>query len=184
MEPGHMFHTIEGDKEMIEGNVDEYGDSYCRDVTAAQLRKVFDDMPKLENSVEGTSLLNYFHDRDVGLVDLPGWMFRGAAVFLDQHNSESEMRLLVDGKESLASLRDAELDAAGTVVKFEGGRVVEWLEDHATTHILVGKDRTRLKLLREAVSHRVPVARIVSVDWVVESFREGTRLDEERFTVT
>jgi len=184
MEPEHMFYTIEDDKEMIEGNVDEYGDSYCRDVTAQHLRKVFNDMPKLEKNVEGASLLSHFHDRDAGLVDLPGWMFRGAAVFLDQANSKSETGPLFHGEESLAPLRDAELDAAGMVLKFAGGRVVEWLEDHATTHILVGKDRTRLKLLREAVSHRMPVARIVSVDWVVESFKEGTRLDEERFAAT
>jgi hypothetical protein len=35
-----MFHTIAGDTEMIAANVDEFGDSYCRDVNVEGLRKV------------------------------------------------------------------------------------------------------------------------------------------------
>lgn len=36
----HMFHIIEKDKEQIESNVDEYGDSYVRDVTVDELKDV------------------------------------------------------------------------------------------------------------------------------------------------
>jgi hypothetical protein len=35
-----MFHTIADDVEMIAENVDEFGDSYCRDVSVEALRKV------------------------------------------------------------------------------------------------------------------------------------------------
>jgi hypothetical protein len=35
-----MLHTIPDDTEMIAANVDEFGDSYCRDVNGAGLRKV------------------------------------------------------------------------------------------------------------------------------------------------
>jgi hypothetical protein len=36
----HMFYAIDDDMEMIAANVDEYGDSYCRDVSIEALRKV------------------------------------------------------------------------------------------------------------------------------------------------
>jgi hypothetical protein len=36
----HMFHTVPDDVEMIAENVDEFGDSYCRDVSVEGLRKV------------------------------------------------------------------------------------------------------------------------------------------------
>lgn len=36
----HMFHIIEKDKEEIEINIDEYGDSYVRDVTVDELKDV------------------------------------------------------------------------------------------------------------------------------------------------
>lgn len=39
-EPGHMHFTRELDVDMIAANVDEYGDSYCRDLTMDGLRKV------------------------------------------------------------------------------------------------------------------------------------------------
>lgn len=35
-----MHFTTKDDVEMIAANVDEYGDSYCRDVTVNSLRKV------------------------------------------------------------------------------------------------------------------------------------------------
>jgi len=35
-----MFHTVPSDEEMIAANVDEFGDSYCRDVNVESLRKV------------------------------------------------------------------------------------------------------------------------------------------------
>ena len=35
-----MYYTTEEDFSIIERNVDEFGDSYCRDVTAEGLREV------------------------------------------------------------------------------------------------------------------------------------------------
>jgi hypothetical protein len=35
-----MFHTVADDVAMIAANVDEFGDSYCRDVNVDSLRKV------------------------------------------------------------------------------------------------------------------------------------------------
>jgi hypothetical protein len=34
-----MFHAIPEDAELVKRNVDEFGDSYCRDITADQLKK-------------------------------------------------------------------------------------------------------------------------------------------------
>lgn len=36
----HMLHMAEKDRQMISQNIDEFGDSYCRDVTVNDLKVV------------------------------------------------------------------------------------------------------------------------------------------------
>jgi hypothetical protein len=40
MQSSHMLHITDVDRPMIDANVDEYGDSYCRDISAEELKGV------------------------------------------------------------------------------------------------------------------------------------------------
>lgn len=45
-EPSHILFAAAEDEEEINGNVDEYGDSYLRDLDEAELKKLLDGMTK------------------------------------------------------------------------------------------------------------------------------------------
>ncbi|KAI9820978.1 MAG: DNA ligase (ATP) [Thelocarpon impressellum] len=158
-EPRHMFFATEASAEDVLKNVDEHGDSYARDVSVDELKKIFAQMPLKEVDDSRTETVKQsLHEQQ----ELCGWIFSGVAAFIEGGG----MRLRL----------------ASNIFTFAGGRIVEDLDDSSLTHVVVGDDRSRLKSIRERMSDRHKrLPRLVSVEWVEESWREGTRVDEDCF---
>jgi DNA ligase-4 len=176
-EPRHMFYTVQGEVEKIQQNVDEFGDSYARDIDAKELKEICDNIPKdeLRDSVETDNLLSQLqgHDHDLSLSDMKGFMFRGFCT-------------LIAGWESCERAADLDEDGLRCLLvehklRFGSANVVSDLDDPNITHIVVGTGVDSLGSIREKISYRKRVPRIVTLEWVEDSWREGTLLDEERY---
>jgi DNA ligase 4 len=132
-EPAHMYFTRESDRDLVATAVDEYGDSYCRDLTVAGLRKVCKAMKMPYEQIDQLTFLEQLNDLGIDTDDLPGNMFRRVFAYFDQNDD-------VDGR------------FAETIICFLNGRVAKELEEAETTHIIVGKNCTKLDEIRAVIS--------------------------------
>lgn len=169
-----MFHTIDEDRELIEQNTDQFGDSYCRDVNASDLRKIFEAMPvKFEINLDATELLGQFEEHGLDFSPLPGWLFRGLVVYFDQGD------VVMENGSGNVHEHD-EFEFVRQQVKFGAGVVADSLEEGVVTHIILGSDTSRLKVIRKTISSWRRLPRIVTSEWVAENWKEKTIIDEER----
>lgn len=162
LEPHHLFFTTEQDAGKFDQNLDEYGDSYAKDVTSDELLAIFKKMPsKLGGGAKSSAFLEQLNDHGNQLDNMPGWMFTGVKVYCD--NAPADITRLLT---------------------FAGAEIALSIEASAITHIVVGgTDSTRLQELRKTISSRSRIPRLVSSAWVHDSWREKTRLDEERESI-
>lgn len=157
IEPRHVLFSKEEDEDSFRDNIDEYGDSFARDVDMEELEKLLADMPKFEDvDYEADEIMDELFDDDV--LDGPGCMFRG-------------LRMCVAGEGAI-------LEAAKRIILFAGARLARSLEDDKITHVVVSGEEPARELRIQTASRRRP-PRIVTTEWVMRSLREGTRLDEE-----
>lgn len=176
-EPGHMLFTVPEEQEAIEHNVDEFGDSYARDLDELELKDISEQMPKDElrepfNVKEFLDQLER-HGHDLGFRDMKGFMFKGLCVYTDGRRKYMELGDL--DEEGLRRLFVEDR------VIFGNGSVADDFEDRNITHIIVGGDCLALKEIKQRISHRKKLPHIVTMEWVEESWTEGTLLDEERY---
>ncbi len=177
LEPGHVFFARVEDEQGIERNVDEYGDSYFRDLDVGELRVVLADMPKEELAPDYE--IDDFH-KDLEALGVDGtdqgksFLFHGLKVCIDGYGSSSTDEL--EGK-------DLEKMFVRNKIAFGHGRIVEEMEDDDITHFVADGGGERLREIKHLVSKRKNVPRVVSMDWVRDSWREGTLIDEERYAV-
>ena len=73
-----------------------------------------------------------------------------------------------------------ESEAAKTTVTFAGAKIATEAEDESVTHIVVSPD-SDLKALRKMISMRTRIPRLVTTQWLSESWKERTLIDEERY---
>lgn len=176
-EPGHMFYTVQEDIENIRRNIDEFGDSYARDVDVTELRAICAAMPKDEmgghfDAEEFLGQMNE-HGRDLGLENMKGFMFKGLCMYVNGNERGVDLADLDEQGLRRLSMEDK--------LKFGLGSVVWDLEDRSITHIIVEGGIETVRDIREVISHRRKLPRIVSFKWVEDSWREGTLLDEEGY---
>ena len=172
-EPRHVFFAKEESDVLSDANVDQHGDSYARDVNIDELKGLFKNMPL---GFEGKTNVSDFRDqlREHGndLGELPCWMFNDLLLYADQGQ--------MNGLAPTTAVEDLDLRLACNTVCFAGGVLSDALVE-GLTHILIGRDKSRLQDLRARVSQfngRLP--RIVTAAWVEQSWQEKTLLDEER----
>ncbi|TID18225.1 DNA ligase 4 [Venturia nashicola] len=172
MEPSHMLHIADKDREMIAQNVDEFGDSYCRDITVEDLKIV------PEHEINHKLLLAQFKEHNPDLAESPGWMFNGLVVYFDKVDKTID-QLDGDTKPEDEAGYDLDTKLAGHIVHFSGGRIAGDLDDTGITHVVVGGDENRLREIcgRNSLKSRIP--RLVTMDWIRESWKEDSLLDEE-----
>ncbi|KAK7730022.1 DNA ligase (ATP) [Botryosphaeria dothidea] len=185
----HLFHATDDDAIAADGNVDQWGDSFARDVAdLKEMRTIVDAMtvPKVEDEEFEERFLGQLEEHGVELMGeevSKGWLFRGCrVVFLDGVDDAAEIAR-AHSDDDPDSTR---LYIARQIVRFAGGEVVRKLdgENGTVTHVVVGSELSKdmLKEIREEISRRDgPVPRIVGVEWIEESWKEKTMLDEERF---
>lgn len=161
LEPGrHLFHTIAADEGKFEREVDEFGDSFVRDLEEEELGALLKSKPaKGEEGFEAEEVWGQLLEHGgLGVEEVVGCMFRGLRGFFGEGVEGSVRRLW----------------------EFAGGQVVRRLaEGEAVTHVLVGKEQD-VKGLRREVAGWATLPRIVREEWILESWGERTRLDEER----
>ena len=160
-EPRHLFYTTTAQEGEYDGNVDEFGDSYARDVTADELRELFIKLPAaVEEEFDGQEVLQQLQEQHgVEVNALPGWMFYGFVVYCDGEVSAEVKRVL----------------------EFAGAVVLREVKTEEVTHVVVGDGgESKIRELREELASRLRQPRIVTESWVMECWREKTLLDEER----
>ncbi|KAL2053023.1 hypothetical protein ABVK25_006660 [Lepraria finkii] len=189
-----MFFTAEDSESHIERAVDEYGDSFARDVTVDELREarrsvtstfpgitdifqIFDSMPtKYEHRFSASDFRIELDDHDHELGQLSGWIFEGLLIYADH-------QLGGDAAHSTQKDPGFRTSQAFNTARFAGASMVSDLKE-GVTHVLVGGDRSRIRALRQDVSGFKRLPHLVTIDWIEKSWLEKTLLDEERFAPT
>ncbi|UNI16471.1 DNA ligase (ATP) [Purpureocillium takamizusanense] len=179
----HLFHATDETRAAAMHNTDQYGDSYARDTSVEELRDVLADMPKLESlgeAFDASVFLRELEERQKGLGDLRGFMFRGCVV----HFRPAEEAATAGARQRLL------LSKLARYVEYAGGRVEDALGggDGVVTHVvIVGDDAMEMGEVADEVRREVSgwrrIPRVVTGGWVEESWAEKTRLDEEQYAV-
>jgi DNA ligase-4 len=173
-EEGHLFHATDALLDAAAQNTDQFGDSYARDVGVDELRELLRDMPKLERveSFDKVLFLEQLEQHGKDVTTLRSFMFSRCRVLF----------YLADGA------KENTKDKWERYIQYAGGSCSQDLDDESVTHIVVlGDDAMEIgdvsDKLRSRLSSRRKIPRLVSEQWVEESWRERTLLDEERYVV-
>ncbi|KAK4225568.1 hypothetical protein QBC38DRAFT_482684 [Podospora fimiseda] len=166
-EQGHLFCGSEEMQRLAGENVDEYGDSYVRDVKVDELKQILDGMEmEEEDEFDAEEFLDQLEDRGKGL--MAGFMFRKCKVYFTLAGDDD--------------VSETEVVKLGNKIRFGNGEVVEDLEDKGLTHVVVvGKDQEVVADVRYQVSLRRNPPRIVTAKWVEDCWKEETMIDEEDY---
>ena len=183
LEPRHMFHTKPESQAEIEQAVDEFRDSYTRDTTVDELTEIFDSMPNNfdrvfdeEEDFDAAKFKAELKEHDQGLGDLQGWMFEGVVIYADRDGASVNGEGLIQ-----SSPADIMIKQTCDYARFAGASFAHDLnENQGVTYILVGSDKERIKHLRRQISTFRLLPRLVRPEWIEQSWRERTLVDEER----
>lgn len=167
----HLFYVQDNNQLDFFTNVDEYGDSYARDIADVEEMRMLLDAVGQKKPL-GTTTFN----REEFLTQLEdhGESFAGLKTHMFSH-----MKVLfhVDEQDVDGALR-AQL--ARNYVRFGGGVVVEHGDENGITHIVVEGEQQAVQFNKR--KHKISnMARTVGIAWIEKCWHEGTRLDEERF---
>lgn len=172
-ETGHLFHATEPTRRHAEEAVDEFGDSYARDLSMKELRELLNSMPKEVLIGEPFSKEEFLtqltaHGHDIG--SLRSYIFRGSTVYFSA----------TDDVAPVSSLK------LKNWVRYGGGLVTDDLSDRSITQVVImgGTERGEREKAAEVhsiISRRSPVPRVVSRQWVEDCWKNCTMIDEERY---
>lgn len=162
-EPTHMFFATSAAQRAISESIDEFGDSYSRDVSIDELVRIFGQMPEqFGKSSDADLLIEQLREHGHLGNEVRCWMFRNLKIYLDNGSDSDELRMKL----------------VYNLIRFAGGQIVDTLDDKNITHVVVGNKAGQL---RSTLSGRARLPRIVTCQWVEDSWHEKTLLDEERF---
>ncbi|KAI9801549.1 MAG: DNA ligase (ATP) [Sarcosagium campestre] len=170
LEPKHFFFALPASRKQSVRQVDVYADSYARDVSVTDLRNVCKHMkPAPSQTFDRSSFLARLESRGLTLQGIRGFLFADVVIYVDDPRKEA-------GEGS-----NLTLDLVLCKVRYAGGRASD-LGDEQVTHVVVdGDDKTRLRSIRDSISTRRVLPRIVTSEWVEQCWAESTLIDEERF---
>jgi len=136
---------------------------------------------KYEAEFDPSAFVSELERHGTGLGDLPGWMFRDLVLYFDTADHSKPNGATNGAQHNSPDPRDLQFQMACTTARFLGAQIVSDLGDKRITQIVVGRDTSRLRRIREELTRRERIPRIVTFDWIEESWAERTLLDEERF---
>lgn len=129
-------------------------------------------------------------DQESTFNTLPGWLFKGQVLYFAPYSASSSSSSSPEA-ESQTNLSLGRLYLASNTARFAGAVVTDDVEDSRMTHAVVDVSKTNkedISELRTKISKRVgrkgKVPHVVGIEWVEESWREKTLLDEESMFVT
>ncbi|WEW60983.1 DNA ligase (ATP) [Emydomyces testavorans] len=183
LEPRHMYFTTKDQEREIAGNVDRYSDSYARDITTEEFKELLNTISPISDLSASRiskieSQLKSRYEQEGKFDGLPGWLLKHEVLYFPRSRSSPDSPLPFP------------LHLASNLARFAGASLADKLEDKRITHIVVDRDSesTSISELRSKLSKRVgagqKIPHIVTVDWVKESWKEKTLLDEERFAMS
>jgi DNA ligase 4 len=171
----HIFAAGEGMEEELQGNTDRFGDSFARDTSVQELMELLGRMKgvkkmardAVEDAVKG-----------FGGHGTPGWMLMRANLFFDAPLSPDNHAHHRDANQEEEETHQR---IASLTARFAGATVADVFDDQNITHVVVRPNSDTKSIHERLAQHRGKIPRVVSREWIEESWREGTRLDEERF---
>ena len=175
----HIFHLLDGSRDRVERNVDRYGDSYARDTGVEELRTLLEEMPKVERD-DDEMLGEAEEAAATAYADLPGKIFKNCVLYFQTPVAAA----------AAAADDDISSYIVQTTARFAGASISTDLHDPKLTHVVVLPEHSRNNSATAEVRKQLstyagarPLPRIVTREWVEESWREETLLSEERFAV-
>ncbi|KAJ5832214.1 Nucleic acid-binding OB-fold [Penicillium riverlandense] len=179
----HMFFTAEGKEAEVTANTDRFMDSYARDTTVDELKDILKQMEESQDQTTISANLHALHKVEARIqerVDLGytvpcGWLFKGLTFLFfskpDRENTDEE--------------EDLPLRLARNTAQFASAQLASSLTDKRVTHVIANPETlsaSTISSLRGSLAARPgkKVPHLVSLEWVQESWRNGTLLDEER----
>ncbi|RAL00896.1 DNA ligase (ATP) DNL4 [Aspergillus ibericus CBS 121593] len=185
LEPRHMFFTTPEKEAEVATSIDQFDDSYARDVTKEELSALLEKMCK-DNKVDSSRapearLRDVVQEKVDAGWELPcGWLFQNLTLFFPTRTEQG-----VDSEEPEPAGQGYRLPLARNKARFAGASVVDTATDSSITHVVVDSDppssaiRSLRKTWSAQASQKIP--HIVTVEWIEESWKQRTLLDEERF---
>ena len=149
LEPQHLFFASEENPIETSENVDEYSDSFARNITIAELKNILGTMKiKSSDRKSGIDLKDKLLGRDQDLESLPGWMFKDFIFYFDElqdkqcngHGPTPDNTVLPHLRAKMAS----------NTARFAGGSVSDSLKDQSITHVVVGTF-SNVQMIRDAL---------------------------------
>ena len=194
-----MFFTTKDKEETLSESHDQFNDSYVRDTTVEELREVSTSYAVMSQCANPAQLLEKMGKNrkgktksnpeaiekltgriqekvDAGWTLPPGWLYKGLTFYIPDSK---------DGSTSERSESEPEpyrTQLARNTARFAGATIASSLKDSSITHVVVGPETrsSDISSLRTKLSKRKKLPHIVKVEWVEESWKERTLLDEER----
>lgn len=180
----HMYHLVPDQQARYEDNVDEYGDSYARDASPEELKELLDKMQRIDSGPPDRLLTMMEKIHGLGGEDLPGWIFLNTKIYFDQQPMD-EVETARNRPNGLPESSSSPLAMSSTITTatFAGAIIATNLDnDENITHIVVDdKSKSNIKILRKEISKWSKIPRVVTAEWIKDSWKERTRLDEERY---
>jgi len=154
----HAYFAREEDEAVWFGNVDEFGDSYFRDLETEELGKLLASMSDDTGSrVKGKKALGEMIGHGQEKLGR-GMMFHDLKGYFEGENAGVQRTF-----------------------EFAGGEVADDLDDKEITHVVVEKGSGRIEDIRSQCARRSKMPRIVTPAWVEACWKEGDWLDEEGY---
>ncbi|KAL8706879.1 MAG: hypothetical protein Q9201_000148 [Fulgogasparrea decipioides] len=151
LEPRHLFSICDGSKQRPESHVDEYQDSFARDVGVEELRDIFNAMPaKFELPSNMEAVQTQMHEIPEELRGLSGWLFEGLLLYTDD-----DAKILSNSSVDTTKAVDLEMEQACNIARFAGARITNQIQENGITHVVTGKDKDRLRSIRLGISRWV-----------------------------
>ncbi|KAF8451829.1 ATP dependent DNA ligase domain-containing protein [Terfezia claveryi] len=177
LEPKYLLHAYPETQEAAERNIDEWGDSYCRDVEGGELQYLLESSPVGEIDLARAGGVR---DEIFGSSEGEGDQGVRCVAYIDVPGEE-------EGKEKVVPLG---LRIAEQLLMFAGAMVVGSPFEGGVTHVVVDKDSgglERVKALRGEFAKRMEeggrIPWVVGSGWVEECVRERTWVDEGKWVV-
>ena len=173
-----MFFVTEKSKFDIDQNVDKFGDSFARDVSLEELRKVrhhHSSEPQIKdshltkskiaesmpNKSEPKSTTMNFrselqeHEHDLG--QLPGWMFEGLLLLVVRPD---HAEFYNQSSPAISKALELRINRACIIARFAGADLTVDLNDEDITHVVV-EENTNTRAVRRKISRYIFFARKV-----------------------
>jgi len=174
-EKEHLFCATDGSEMSAARSVDRFGDSFARDIDLAELREISATMigaagSGMTDMLDKSGLLEELERQGHSLERSKGFLFKRCRVHF----------ALAD------EIYRSTLDKLCNYIRFGGGSVSADIGDSEITHVAVvsgvAASGTELSTsIRQQISSRQRVPRVVTQLWVEDSWKESTRLDEEQY---